>query len=599
MKPRTLIAAVAAAAVASFVAYTQYAENEERKVREAARTEAAQAWADMQQCLLGAKLAEVPSVAARVRRIELAGNDPARGPWPRACAPHVSTLYQRLDASFGAALKEELRQRFACDTHCDPDDPGVQLHGLASFAAAEAALVVVPPQVAAPAMVTDTFITKADVSQLAPEDARIRDRDYLADGRARYLFQSGKGLSHCELSPDEEPGLACGELALQIAPASARLLPGADATLIRSGAEVYDTTGAKVRLHGGVRAGFVARHMAGRRYRIAHVVDGEPQHTATIEMPGSSSVPVLIDDLFFYVAPDRVDERALHVRKLHLEGGKIVHQPKRVGPSVAMRGAPSVCRSGDSQVLLFGRSVSDWTLVFAGDGGVSAPVAVADAAKKKQEPAPEPKLPPKPIDKSTARDKALADAAEFGMNSLDLEGKPVELDPLWGRVQHKKKPGDEEQQMWGDQLGGGERPRRAPLPRFAFTCDAGTATLSWRTPKKDAELIHRVRCTASGCDHDEVELAGIDVKTWWTAAAFGDRMLLVWRDGLGLLRRRVAPFDELAGAADAIVMDTAERGGPMTRDLEAIYGRNAVVFVFRGTGFHALRFDDEGVATAL
>ena len=91
-----------------------------------------------------------------------------------------------------------------------------------------------------------------------------------------------------------------------------------------------------------------------------------------------------------------------------------------------------------------------------------------------------------------------------------------------------------------------------------------------------------------------VELGGVEVKTWWAASTVsapegGTPVLLVWRDDNGLLRRRTAPLAELDSAADVVLMDTAEHGGPTTLDLEATFGRTAAVFLFRGKGFHALR----------
>ena len=57
---------------------------------------------------------------------------------------------------------------------------------------------------------------------------------------------------------------------------------------------------------------------------------------------------------------------------------------------------------------------------------------------------------------------------------------------------------------------------------------------------------------------------------------------------------RLAPLDELATASDTLIMDGQRHGGPATADLEAFIGGQAVVFVFRSLGVHALRIDASG-----
>jgi hypothetical protein len=157
----------------------------------------------------------------------------------------------------------------------------------------------------------------------------------------------------------------------------------------------------------------------------------------------------------------------------------------------------------------------------------------------------------------------------------------------WGR------PKDVRPEMWSDEPIA-ELPRRARLARHAFNCGGGAATLTWRTPLGQQQLVSRLRCTADGCEEATATLDGLSVKEWWMAATLGGATLLVWRDEAGLLRTRHAPIGELAAAKDALVMDSVEHGGPATADLEAVIGADAVIFVFRSQGFHALRFSADG-----
>jgi hypothetical protein len=613
--------AVVGTAIGVFAYFQKIAAADEK---DATRVRAAQALADMQHCLLGAKLRDVPSPAAQVRRIELAGNDPKKdGAWPQACAQHVTTLYEALDdRDLGPQLKQELRERFACDAVCNPNEPGLQLVGFGA-SAATAGLADLSPSVAGPTMVTDTFITKEEIGQIAPGDAVIRDRDYLADGRARYLFNSrGQGLSYCAIKPDEESGRLCSGLTLPISSGTAKLASGTEDTLIEGRARAFDsaayfdTHGSSVSLYQGKANGFVLSHLEERKYRIEHITNGEVASDRKLKMPEDASAPILIDDFLLYTAPGEDDERWLYARTLRVEidedakdeddAEKIVTKRRRVGEAGTIQGTPQICRSGDARALLFGRTLASWSLVFSNGDGFDGPVAVrgAKVVKKKKK--------KKKVEKSkkdTAAQRAkLRDASEFGM--IDLLNRGGGGDPdaptaPWGGTKIDKKGLDATQRnMWADQLGGAERARRAALPRHAFSCGEGRATLTWRAQSGSDQVIHRVRCTAEGCVHDQVEIGGIRVKTWWTATTLraGDgteQVLLVWRDRQGLLRRRIAPLAELGDAEDVRVMDSAEFGGPTTLDLEAVYGRTGVVFVFRGKGFHALRFGADGSATPL
>lgn len=603
-------------------AYLQGVAAEQEKV--ATRARAAQAWADMQQCLLGDELVRVSSTAGQVRRIELAGNDPKKeGAWPHACAEHVTALFESLDdRDFGPQLKQELRDRFGCEGACNPNEPGSQLEGLAAVVAA-AGIDHATARVAAPTMVTDTFITKEEIGQIAPGDARIQGRDYLADGTARYLFNSrGQGLSYCEIAPDAADGRTCGALSLPISSGMAKLVEDAGETIIEGRARAldagryFDTRGRDVALYEGKADGFVLSAQEERRYLVEHVAGGEVKSDKKLKLPEKASQPILVDDFVLWIAPNGADERALFARSLSVEREedeeKIATKKKEVGPAGTIAGTPQICRAGDETVLLFGRTLSTWSLLFEKDGTFAGPVTV-DAAKSvkhaAKDEAPKSDEPVEPKKKKRAENAKLRAASEFGMIELlnsGAGGDPDAPTAPWGRDERlpRAKPvGEAERNMWADQLGGLERAKRAPLPRHAFSCGGGVATLTWREANHDQQVIHQVRCQANGCTHEEVALSGIDVKTWWSAATLasdaGDQVLLVWRDNQGLLRRRVAALKHLATAEDVRVMDSAEHGGPTTLDLEAVFGRRAVVFVFRGKGFHALRFAADGTSLAL
>jgi hypothetical protein len=590
-----------AAIGAGIYGYVRHRDRAAAEAAKATRQRAGQAWANMQQCLLGGKLSEVPSLAARVRRIELARTD---GTWPGGCAEHVSALFQTLDdRTLGPALKQQLRERFACDQACNPHDPAAQLSGLYDPAAL-AALPDVAPTVPAPAMIRSAFIGKEQMPQLAPGDARARARDYLADGRAHYLFNSrGKGLSLCTIAPDAEQASRCKQLSLGVTPATAELAPGADEPIIVAKRGSLDTphhfnaTGREVALHRGRRSGFTLDRIDDGTYSVEHVREGEVTAKRRLKIAENASPPILVHDVLLHTE-EGDGSRVLVARRLTAEGEELSTERERMGPADGLRGAPQSCIAGEQRALLFGRTRTTWRMVFVGEryAGPLVLVGEGDAPAPAKPASNDEKAPEQPEPTSDARKAALEDAKKFGLIELLEDGSEPEAEP-WRR---DTKAGNKGRDMWAEQLGGSKRPRRAPLPRYAFNCDESSAAVTWRSPAGETQIINEVRCSAEQgrCVHRSAKLSGLDVKTWWTATTLradgGEKVLLVWRDGEGLLRARLAPLDQLAAAEDVLVMDSAEHGGPTTLDLEAVYGRTAAVFLFRGKGFHALRFGADG-----
>ncbi len=613
------------ALVAGGVGLFAYLDGRAAEREEAARrARAAQAWADAQQCLLGARLAEVPVPAAQVRRIELAGNDPrAADGWPRACATHLTELYQALDdQAFAPSLRRELRERFGCADGCASAEPATQLVGLAEVVL-EAGLATVPPRVAAPSMVTTSLFTKDEVGQLAPVDARIQSRDYLSDGRARYLFQSeGRGLSFCELAPDSAEGRRCAALALPIPPSSAELVRGAPELLVRArtdGLEVprhFDGRGAAVAATPGLRLS----RREGRRVAVEASSAGAVVEVTELELPEGASRPILVDGAVFFAVPDgngALELRALVVKTTD-KGGPHRATPVVLGETAGVHEPPEVCTSAEGSALLFGRTLASWEVVLRRGDALVGPLVVK-RGEAPEPPSPSPAAPraapsgeprggetPTPAPSGAAPPAHVAakkKAAQFGMIELLEEANDGEASSRWrgGDARKREKPSDaRDQALWTEALGPTEPPLRRPLPRHALSCRDGGATIVWRSPDAaaNAQRIHRVRCEGGGCKHEQLVLTGLTVKTWWTAASLShegkERVLLVWQDERGILLRRIASFEELASADDAMVMDNAEHGGLATDDLEAVFGDAAVVFLFRGNGFHALAFHADG-----
>jgi hypothetical protein len=163
--------------------------------------------------------------------------------------------------------------------------------------------------------------------------------------------------------------------------------------------------------------------------------------------------------------------------------------------------------------------------------------------------------------------------------------------------------------------------------RFGFTCQGETATLSWivgrdeiadeppgswddreESPVKGRYEVHRLRCDARGCDHDEVTLPlrRFGKSSRYVAGDLGQATVVMYRSPLGDVRMRVAPLAELPEARDVPLFDDPEHDG-FGWDLERdpIFGRagGMVVLVSRqiesreDTAVFAFRVDGRGVVT--
>lgn len=143
---------------------------------------------------------------------------------------------------------------------------------------------------------------------------------------------------------------------------------------------------------------------------------------------------------------------------------------------------------------------------------------------------------------------------------------------------------------------------RAPLSlaigsrRFGFTCRDETATFSWvvahherpedgfigevvdgvDAPVSGRYAVHRLRCSAAGCEERSVRVAlsRYAKSSRYVAGDVGDAMVLLWRSPLGDVRMRLAALSALPDAPDVVLFDDVEHDG-FGWDLERdpIFGR--------------------------
>ena len=132
-----------------------------------------------------------------------------------------------------------------------------------------------------------------------------------------------------------------------------------------------------------------------------------------------------------------------------------------------------------------------------------------------------------------------------------------------------------------------------------LVCTKSGASLSYAQSVEGGILVGRVDCDASGCKASDAKLPGVESKWWWAAGPLGDRVLIMWRAGLGETRMRIAPIAGLAAAKDVIVFDAPDFGGPNAGELNALYADDDALLLFRGEKPVAMHVGADGAARVL
>lgn len=146
--------------------------------------------------------------------------------------------------------------------------------------------------------------------------------------------------------------------------------------------------------------------------------------------------------------------------------------------------------------------------------------------------------------------------------------------------------------------------------RFGVTCRGEGATISWirsideepapdkwtqahmsergengggdRAPVRGRYEVHRLRCSADGCDHGRAVLLlhRYSLSSRYVAGDLGDAMVVLWRSAMGDVRMRLAPLEQLAASDEIPLFDDVEHDG-FGWDLERdpIFGRSGGVLV--------------------
>lgn len=598
-------------------AYAHYAS---KWALEDQRAQASQAWADLQQCAIGAVITDRETLHERVRLAELAGAREG-GDWPARCGTYVTALYEATDESpkgFGADLRRELDERFGCAEACKVERIAEQL--------TELELVVSPlvttatSSAAGPKMIEADLLTKRDFPQVGEGDAKLQDRDVLPDGTVRLLLNSYRsGLMLCEIEPGSHES-DCAALRLPLTSSTVALVPQADVPSVMGRRTAYaelqtfGEDGEELPLWAGRRDGFSLHHDEGRTWVVSVVEAGEATHERALKMPRDGEGPWLAGEQVIWIA-DGDGGRTLFARPLHRDD-QVTGEREAIGPAPS-GGGHRICRSGSATAVLLGRAPGAYRVALHDGTSWSYP-DVPDPVVSRR--AREPNAPPSgsstgryrilgPTDPPSARAAALRDAADFGMLGLLNSGAGGDPAAAWGV--DAEAPGS--RAMFG--RGGGiaearaarrdeddrptppPAPPRAKLPKAPFVCGSGEAVVTWRDPGAD-DTIHELACTRAGCTARSAQLR-LNAKSFWITSRVGRGTLVVWQATSGEVRSRWAPIDQLHEAPDQLIMDDQAHSGPGTLDLEAFPHRAGVVFSFRGLGLHGLVIDAEGKAAPL
>jgi hypothetical protein len=132
-----------------------------------------------------------------------------------------------------------------------------------------------------------------------------------------------------------------------------------------------------------------------------------------------------------------------------------------------------------------------------------------------------------------------------------------------------------------------------------IVCSKSGVALSWIHRAGDGIEVARLDCTTDACTETKSPLPGVDAKFWFAAVPLADQVLIAWRAGLGEARYRVAPIAELAKAADRLLFDAQDFGGPNAIDASEYASGNAALLLFKNDRPVAVRVAADGSVRVL
>lgn len=507
------------------------------------------AWSALATCLAGS--AAQQDLQARVRQIRLAelssapGGNAAEG-YPQRCAKYANQLYDAV-ASAGdqPVLQRKLQDKLNCaegKSSCAfPTEQSVVPVATELWEAAASAGLKpgAAAGVAAPTLAAEPKVSAAQWKSLSEKPMQVVGPELLADGRAVLLLKASAGRTRptvCTFSAGLTK-VTCTEANAQVPE-----LPPQSIELVTSGGNIYAS--------GLTENGLVAYDLASGKQTAVRGSSG------ALATAGVAVEPAAADGGFVAVAltqgkaskeislPTKTPTNkpiALGEQALWTEAGD--GTPELVAVSVAQGRAREIGR-------VSGKFLG--ALHTCQKGGKLA-VATWDRYAGQQ----------------GAKPNAGADGTQLAF-SVYADGK-------WSKA--------------SDAV--------IPFNRSAesdLVCTADGASMTWARRVEGTLQVGRVDCSAEGCKTSDVKLPGVESKWLSAVGPLGDKVLVLWRGALGETRLRVAPLASLASAADVLVFDSAEYGGPTPGEATTLVADDAALLVFKSGKPVALRLGADGSA---
>ena len=532
--------------------------------------EAPKAWNSLSACLAG-KAAPAPALE-RVQHMRLVqlGNANAgssKEAWPARCAPHADELFAALPSSgSGSMLRRKLAERFGCTEDkgsCKIVGGPTVLSVTAELwdSAKDAGLSAgdpgsgVPVPEASPAPVVDAKSWKS----FSAKPARVSGPVQTTEGRAVLLLRAEEGQARptaCEFS-DGFAKLRCIEANPKVPELPSHTLEvvnDADglyaAGLTEKGLVAYNLeTGEASAVRGRAR----------RLVRNGVAVEPGTKEEVSKTPPAPGAAPNVKEEGFVAV-PLKAGKASKEI-KLDIPNG--VGDPIAVGTHVVYLTQSGNAVELNAKQLAGGRLKDEGKLAgpFAGafhTCGAGDRIAVATWGGRS----------------GLSGAKATGGAGKTQV-AMSLYG-----DGRWSKAVEATLPF--------------ERAFDSEL-----VCTEAGASLAWAQNVDGGAQIGRIDCTKDGCKASDVKLPGIESKWWWSVAPLGDKVLVLFRSGLGETRLRVAPLSELPGAKDTLLFDSPDFGGPNAGELSSVVGKDAALLIFRGEMPVALHVGRGGAAKLL
>ena len=509
-------------------------------------SDAQKSWNALSTCLAGpAAQSALAARVAQLRAIQLGNPSTAKDAWPRSCGGAADDLYAALGTdSDGAALKRRLHERLGCSDSkgsCTPptDSSLISVATELWESAASGGLKTEPaPGVAAPSSATP-LINESSWKSFSNAPLAVVGPLLTPDGRANLLLKAREGHTRprgCEFAA----GLA--KVSCFEGNAGIPELPAQTVDLVSDLSGIYAT--------GLTEKGLVA-------YDLKSGLKSDAR--------GLGALRLVHDGL----AIER-GEKDEGFQAVSLSAGK---PGKPIKLAISPQGDPMPL--GDQIVFLQ-----------PSEGGTEF------------------------VAKSVAGGRVKDVATLKGTFSGALHGcrrnSSYAVAAFAARAgQHNAKPtaGDGKTQVTVTlfQGAGWTKPASVTIPfergvESDLVCTKTGASLSYAQSVDGGVLVGRVDCDPSGCKSSEAKLPGIESKWWWAAGPIGDKVLLMWRAGLGETRLRVAPIAALATAKDVIVFDAPDFGGPNAGELNPLYADDDALLLFRGEKPVAMHIGTDGVA---